>query len=315
MSDGMRLAPIALFVYNRPWHTRQTIEALRGNDLAAESNLFIFSDGAKNSQESIAAVKEVREYLQTVGGFKSIKIAERSENIGLAESVITGVTQLCRQFGRVIVLEDDLLTGPDFLRYMNDALEFYQDAHKVMQVSAHMFPVVVEAVQDAFFLPFVTSWGWATWDRAWSSFDRLGHGYALLEKDKALRNSFDLDGAYPYFNMLQSQLRGRIDSWAIRWNLSVFLSKGLVLCPKQSLVTNIGFDGSGTHCGILLVEQMNQGDFRPRIFPTELEIRAEHVDVLRRHFINGKKSKLLKLLMRFRTRCTNYIHKLTPPKA
>jgi GT2 family glycosyltransferase len=239
-------APIALFVYNRPDHARLTVEALKKNALAQASDLFIFSDAPKKP-EAAETVREVREYIKTISGFGAVSIVERDKNWGLADSIIDGVSRLCKEYGRVIVLEDDLITSPRFLEYMNTALEKYAAEERVMQISGYMFPVEIQTTKEAFFLPVTTSWGWATWQRAWQHFDPAAQGYEALKHDRAKRKSFDLDGAYPYFRMLESQLRGEIDSWAIRWWLSVFSRNGLVLYPRQSLIENIGFDGSGTH--------------------------------------------------------------------
>jgi len=153
------------------------------------------------------------------------------------------------EFGKVIVLEDDLVISPYFLGYMNHALNLYADRYQVMQISGHMFPVNLQADTDAIFLPFTTSWGWATWERAWRSFDADSRSYFRLKNNKNLRYQFNLNGSYSYFNMLEDQLNGKIDSWAIRWYLSVFMQRGLTLYPTKSLLSNIGFDGSGTHCG------------------------------------------------------------------
>lgn len=244
----MKLAPIALFVYNRPEHTRKTVEALKKNSLAKDSDLIIFSDAPKNP-EAAAAVRDVREYILQIDGFKTVKIIERDKNWGLANSIIDGVTSVVNAHGRIIVLEDDLIVTLYFLDFMNRSLEKYQDEQQVIQVSGYMYPVKVDIEEDALFLPLCTSWGWATWQRAWQLFDPDAKGYVLVKADRALRKRFNLDGAYDYFAMLEDQLAGRIDSWAIRWYLSTFLFEGLTLYPKQSLVFNTGLDGSGTHGG------------------------------------------------------------------
>lgn len=259
------LAPIILFVYNRPWHTKQTVEALQKNKLSMDSELFIFSDGPKVTKESKTAVEEVRKYLKGIGGFKRIIIVERPENLGLADSVIVAVSEIVNKHGKAIIIEDDLVVAPCFLNFMNQALERYKNEDQVMQVSGHMFDVEIESSTDVVFLPFCSSWGWATWERAWLNFDPVMSGYDTLRKDKLLHNKFNLGGAYNYFGMLEKQKRGIIDSWAIRWYLSVFMLKGLTVYPQTSFVRNIGFDGSGTHCGRFpLSDELRFDDYSPK---------------------------------------------------
>ncbi len=269
----MRLAPIVLFVFNRPLHTRQTIEALQKNYLAKDSDLFIFSDAPKNPETAVK-VCEVRDFIRRITGFKAITIIEREHNFGLAASVIDGVTRLCNEYGRVIVLEDDLVTSQYFLEYMNTALDRYKDAQQVMQISGYMFPVDFATTTDAVFLPMTTSWGWATWQRAWQHFDPSASGYEELKCDVNLQRQFNLDGVYDYFSMLELQLQGKIDSWAIRWHLSVFLHKGISLFPKVTLVANKGFDGSGIHCGVSQLSNQKLESFKVNNYPV-VEVSEE----------------------------------------
>jgi len=240
------LAPVALFVYNRPDHTRQTVEALAANALAGETSLYVFSDAPRN-EAARQSVDEVRSYVRSITGFKCLTLIERDTNFGLARSIIDGVTGLCEQYGRVIVVEDDLVTSPRFLSYMNDALTFYEHETLVMQIGGHIVPIPeFSERREALFLPFITSWGWGTWARAWKHFDPTAQGWETIRDDRALRNRFNLDGHFDYATMLQMQLDGKIDSWAIRWYLSVFMKRGLALFPPRSFVRNIGFAG-GTH--------------------------------------------------------------------
>jgi hypothetical protein len=239
-------APIALFVYNRPTHTRQTVEALRDNALAGASDLFIFSDAPK-SEVGYTGVAEVRRYLRQIEGFKSVTIIEREKNWGVDPSIIDGVTMLCGRFGQVIVLEDDLVTSPWFLTYMNRSLGLYRDEERVMQVSGFMFPIAGFRDTEATFLKYATCWGWATWDRAWSQFRPNADGYQLLANDATQRRAFDINGSYDYFGLLQAFMTGKVDAWDIRWYLTVFVLDGLALFPHKSLVSNIGLDGSGVH--------------------------------------------------------------------
>lgn len=243
----MNSAPIVLFVYNRPWHTMRTVECLQKNRYAEQSELIIYADGPKEG-EADAEIRKVRDYLRKISGFKRISITERNHNFGLASSVIEGATEVIDKYGKAIVLEDDLELSPDFLRFMNAALDRYNNDNKVMQISGHMFNLSIEAETDAVFLPFTNSWGWATWKRAWDLFDPTMEGYKKIITDKNLIIRFNLDGALNFFEMLESQINGKLDSWAIRWYLDVFLATGMALYPVKSLVKHIGFGNGATHC-------------------------------------------------------------------
>jgi len=269
------LAPIALFAYNRPTHMRRAVESLLSNELAPTSDLYIFSDGPRNSAQE-PAIADVRRYANSVSGFRSVTVVERATNLGLANSIIDGTTRLTKEFDRVIVVEDDLVVSPRFLEYMNRALERYQDDDSAMQVSGYMFPVDIGAEADAFFMPFTTSWGWATWERAWRHFDPDMREFDALSSNRQLRDRFNLGGAYDYFGMLERQRGGSIDSWAIRWYLSVFMRDGLTLYPARTLVRNIGFDGSGTHCVDADFEQASmQPDFHVERFPPFVQLHPD----------------------------------------
>ena len=241
------LAPIAVFTYNRPKHTLRTLNALLMNPLANESDIIIYSDSARTANHN-KAVDEVRSYLSGLTGFRSIKVIHRDKNFGLAESIIQGVTEVLQQSEKVIVLEDDIVVSPYFLEYMNEALEQFVDDDRVISVHGYVYPVDIE-LPEAFFLPGADCWGWATWRRGWALFNSDGQ-YLLDELVRRhLIQEFDYNGAYPYSNMLKTQIKGANDSWAIRWHASAFLAGKLTLYPGRSLVHNIGTDGSGTHCG------------------------------------------------------------------
>ena len=241
------LAPILLFVYNRPAHTRRLVESLLRNAEAAESTLFVYSD-APRDEAARPAVDEVRRYLGSLRGFARVHVVERSENWGLARNVIDGVTSVLRDSDRVIVLEDDLVLAPYFLRFMNDALETYKDEPRVGHIQACDF-TQDPSLPDTFLIKWTGSWGWATWSRAWQLFNPDGR--ALLDEleRRRLTRAFDFGGAYRFTRMLRRQVEGRNNSWAIRWNASLFLSDVLSLNVGRSLVQNTGFDGTGTHCG------------------------------------------------------------------
>ena len=243
----MNLSPILLFVYNRPAHTRRCIESLSRNLLAVESELFIYADGAKD-QTVADEVEEVRQYIRLVQGFKKVILIERNENWGLAKNIIDGVSTQVRKYGKVIVLEDDLVVAPHFLRFMNDALETYQDEPKVGHIQACDF-TQDPSLPDTFLIKWTGSWGWATWDRAWKHFNPNGQELLHELEARKLTQTFDFNGKYGFTRMLRRQIEGKNNSWAIRWNASLFLKDILSLNVGRSLVQNEGFDGSGTNCG------------------------------------------------------------------
>lgn len=239
-------APILLFTYNRPSHTRQTLEALLNNRLASESELFVFSDGWKNETDK-PEVEKVRRVVSAIDGFKHVHIVKNSGNLGLARNVIQGVTQVVNEYGRVIVLEDDLITSPWFLTFMNDALERFADCENVGHIQGFSFPLA--ELPESFLIKWTGSWGWATWKRAWQHFNPDGQALMDELKRRRLTRTFDFNGNYPFTRMLQRQINGENDSWAIRWNASLFLKDILSVNAGRSLVKNIGFDGSGCHSG------------------------------------------------------------------
>lgn len=240
-------APIAFFAYKRPELTLRSLTSLMYNASADQSELFIFCDAAKTDLDE-RAVYQVRQIVRSRQWCREVHIIEHRANKGLARSIIDGVTQLVESFGRVIVLEDDLLLSNGFLDYVNRALDRYESVDQVLQISGHMFPVPnLSGENEAFFMPMVTSWGWATWRRAWRLFDPYATGYEDLKKDEELRKKFNLNGSYPYSTMLLAQMNGKIDSWAIRWWWSAFRAGGLSLFPKESLIRNIGAGVEATH--------------------------------------------------------------------
>lgn len=244
MSTGK--APIAVFIYRRPTHLRETLQSLRQCSGAEDARIVVFGDGPASAVHAadVAAARDVAR--QVLGDRAEYRFS--AENRGLAASVIAGVGEILLDHERVIVVEDDLRLSPDSLGFMNAALERYAEDTEVFQVSAHIVDVPEFATRsDALFLPFTTSWGWATWRRAWSGFDADAEGWERLCADRSLRHRFNVGGAVDYAGMLERQMSGVGDSWAIRWYWSVFRRSGLVLFPPRSMVRNTGLDGTGTH--------------------------------------------------------------------
>lgn len=239
-------APIVLFAYARPEHTRRTLEALAANVLADQSDLIVYSDAARSKRDA-EAVSAVRELIRATSGFCSVTLIERELNFGLARNIIEGVSEVLRQHERLIVLEDDMVTSPYFLRYMNEALERFADEDRIVSIHGYVYPVV-GGLPEAFFLPGADCWGWATWRRGWDCFNPDGAQLLRELKQRKLERAFDYEGSYPYTKMLEAQVAGTNDSWAIRWYASAFLLGKLTLYPGRSLVHNIGNDATGTHC-------------------------------------------------------------------
>jgi putative methyltransferase (TIGR04325 family) len=243
----MTLAPIVLFCYNRKDHLMRTVEALLNNELALSSILYVYSDGGK-SLADWDKVNDVRRYVDGIKGFHAIQVIKRNRNIGLANSIIEGVTDICERHGKVIVLEDDIVTSPFFLRYCNEALNVYENASDVVCIHGYTLPVG-KRLPETFFIRGADCWGWATWARGWRLFNPQGR-FLLEELERRhLLRDFDFGGTYPYSAMLRDQIGGNNNSWAIRWYASAFLDGKLTLYPGESLVQNIGTDASGTHTG------------------------------------------------------------------
>ncbi len=239
--------PVALFAYKRPQHLRQVVDSLLANPEAADTEIFIFCDAAARP-EDMPAIAEVRDYAKSVDGFKRVAVIERETNYGLSRSITEGVSDLCAEYGRAAVVEDDVLVSQYFLAWVNAALDKYENDERVLSVGCYVFPTQ-RKLPETFFLSLPDCWGWAVWARSWRGYQ--ADGVSLLQElhERNLEHIFDFEGAYPYTEMLRGQTLGKNDSWAVRWSASVLLASGLTIYPRRSMTRNIGFDGTGTHCG------------------------------------------------------------------
>lgn len=268
-------APIVLFVYNRPYHTRRTLEALSKNELAMQSDLFIFADGAKEnaSSEQLLQIEETRKVIREKQWCKNVEIIESPKNKGLADSIIEGVTKIINQYGKIIVLEDDLLTGKYFLNYMNDALDKYKNEAKVWHITSWRDPIATSNPNGSFFYPVMDCWGWATWADRWQHYKK---DCAFFKKkfNGKMRKAFNIDGTDKgMWQQILDNETGKINTWAIFWYATIFLNNGLCLAPCSSLVRNIGFDNSGEHCGINSFQEISQSvDVRVLQLPDAVEV-------------------------------------------
>ena len=289
-------APIALFVYNRPEHTRRTIKFLQQNLLAEESRLYIFSDAAKNPNNQ-SLVAEVREIIHSVEGFKHVELIERKSNLGLANSIIDGVSRLVKDYGKVIVFEDDLISSMYTLQYFNDALIRYQDEEKVMHIGAYMYPLKEENLPETFFYRAATSWGWATWDRAWKNFEP-DIDLIISRFDQEKKHRFTIDGTMNFWKQIQEFKSGKNNSWAIRWYASIFLKGGLTLNPSKSLIDNIGHDGTGIHSGMNDIYHVIINPQPIQSFPEKIE-ENQLVYHSIKNFLKNRKGSLWQRILRF----------------
>lgn len=291
-----QLAPIALFVYNRPDHTRRTIGHLQKNVLAEESRLYIFCDAAKTDADK-DKVEEVKQIAKETTGFKSIRVIVRDHNLGLANSIISGVTQLVYEYGKVIVFEDDLLSSPYALQYFNEALTRYANEEKVMHIGGYMYNLKDKGLPESFFYRAATSWGWATWARAWNHFEPdIDKLIARFDTMDIIR--FSIEGKMNFWRQVQEFKAGKNNSWAIRWYASIFLKGGLTLNPARSLINNIGHDGTGVHSNKEKMYDVHISQQPVKKYPDVIEEdeRAYHAI---KYFLTHRKGNLLKRMVRY----------------
>lgn len=251
MIKNNKLAPVVLFSYNRLEHTKQTIKALQKNTLATESELYIYSDGPKNDEVAVI-VDEIREYLKSIDGFKEVIIIEREKNLGLATSIIDGVTSVINKYGKVIVLEDDLITSKYFLKFMNDSLNVYGEKENIFSITGFSFSRNFMNFpngynEDIYLNIRPMSWSWATWIDRWEDVDWEVKDFQTFIRDTKQIKEFNRGGT-DLTRMLKNQINGKLDSWYIRWTFNAFQKSKLTIYPRISYVNNIGHDASGVHC-------------------------------------------------------------------
>jgi hypothetical protein len=282
--------PVAVFAYNRPQHTDRALEALARCHRLDECRFHFYLDGPKITENS-AAVADTLHVLESWQPTFNAHLVVRSFNLGLASSIVGGVSDLLANYGRVIVLEDDLIVEPDFLHYMIECLNHYADKPAVMQVAALTLQPPSDCATDVFLLPVTSTWGWATWARAWTHFSWTPIDLEKQQQDQAWQNRFNLNGSFAGNTMLADRLAGKNSSWGILWWYTVSRLNGLVAYPRDSLVRNTGFDGSGTHCGTSNLYDQKTATPHPRAhlpasltFPAVIHHTASHLTALETYF-------------------------------
>lgn len=310
VGEAMSVAPVVLFAYNRPQHLRRTIEALQLDPWAERTELIVHADGARDPRAQ-PGVEAVRRYLRGVDGFRRIEIHERPDNLGLARSVIDGVSRVLRSHPALIVLEDDLIVSPRFLQVMNALLERYADEPRVFSVTGYSFPTASVRPPrgypfSVYFSPRISSWGWGTWRDRWESVDWEVRDYASFAVDPHQRRQLARWGD-DLGEMLDAQMRGEIDSWAIRFSYAAHCQSRLSAWPIRSLVDNIGLDGSGMHCtpDPRLVQQIDPAWPSELRLPANVELDPRFVRQVRLHFGQD-------LLSRARRRLRAALGRFTP---
>jgi len=300
----LKFAPVVLFVYNRPNYLIQTLEALSNNEESKESLLFIYCDGPKQdaSELDLLKIKEARKIANSKQWFKEVQIIERESNLGLSNSIISGVNEIIERFNRVIVLEDDLVVSPFFLNYMNKALDKYQNIDDVISVVGHSYPInFSDTIKETFFIKNAECLGWGTWKRGWDLFEL--DALKLIEQldNNDLVSKFNFNNQYPYYKMLKLVAEGKVNSWAIRWYASSFINNKVTLFPKKSLVRHIGNVGSNIKADNSDLFGWELADKPVIFFETLIEELPENRNLLSLHFrkYNRKRLSLSTLIYAF----------------
>ncbi len=299
--------PVILFTYKRPLHTARALDSLSRCDRVDECRIYIYCGCAKSPADE-AAVKETRRVVLEWQPRLDARIIIEEKNVGCARSIVAGVTEMCNKYGRAIVVEDDLVLDRNFINYMLLALDKYQDAPGVLQVAGFMYPIDDGDLPDTFFLPFMSSWGWATWDRAWKTFNWSVDGWREKLSDRCARRRFNLDGTFDFYYMLKETMEGRTDAWDILWYYHIFNLDGKVLYPRRSLVWNGGFDGSGMNCGTKSIYQPEFEEFKrrnpmaPTAFPEEVGVNEHAFGKVKKYLKSVHPSGLKHLMERVRIR-------------
>lgn len=297
-------APVVLFVYNRPFHTEQTLNALASNIEAVDSELYIFCDGVKigASIEDVNNINLVKKIVRNENRFKKVNLIIRENNIGLANSILNGVTEVVNKYGKIIVLEDDIVVTKDFLYYMNKSLHIFESRKNVYHINGFNNESNLQfLLNDYYFLNFMSCWGWATWRDRWDNIVLdYSYFYDLLMNSNATLYDYNYDNVLKFHKQLEMNINGEINTWAILWYSTVYFNKGLCLTPKYSFVNNIGMDGTGVHCGSTSVYNKRfaksnriSKEFFSKLNVRELGISRLHLKLF---YIHGNEVSILKLL-------------------
>jgi len=280
---------ITLFVYNRPYHTKKVLEGLKMNNI---SKLYIFSDGSKNHKDK-AEIKEVRNLIRTIDWCET-EIHISFENKGLANSIVDGVNYMLSKYDRVIVLEDDCIPSSDFVSFMEECFDRYEETEEVMSISGYSPPIKIPTnyKYDIYFSYRFCSYGWGTWKKTWKFFKGDNNLQNKIKESRNFRKGVFLAGK-DLIPMLEKRIKGENDSWAVFWSLNIVENKGFCINPVHSRIMNIGFDDSGIHSKFTNKFDVNlyKGDSENLIFPDEIIVHNKIVKRYRSFYVPSVKKE------------------------
>lgn len=298
-------APVAFFTYIRFKKLKRVIEKLKKNDLSKKTDIFFFSDAAKNTND-IKKVNRVREYLKNIKGFKKKRIIIRSKNLGNGTNIIKGINEVFKKYDKIIVLEDDLDIGENFLTFMNNCLFKYSKNKKIWHVGGWTYNINIKNQYDIFFSRIMNCWGWATWKNRWKFFEKNPKKLIkYFDNNFEKINKFNLNGKINYFSQIVRNKNKNINTWAVFWYAQIFINNGLCISPNVSLVNNNGFDIDSTHSHpehffniIYKTKISKKKNFK---LPDEINENFDYYKLLENFFIskNNFINKVKKLLNNF----------------
>lgn len=268
----MELAPIILFVYNRPENTQRTLDELSKNEEAKHSILYIYCDGPKVNADSeqLGKINAVRTICSLENRFKLVNVVEREINLGLAPSIIAGVTEIVNKHGDIIVLEDDIRTSKYFLKFMNDSLKLYKNDERVISVGGCNYFVFGKQYPSTFFIPIPDCLGWATWSNRWKLFEADSKKLLKSLLEKKWEEKFNLYGFYNFSGMLKDQSEGKVSSWAIRWQATAYLNDMITIYPNPSVTQHLESKDATHAVGL---------NITPPLLMEPLELTKQHLSV------------------------------------
>lgn len=293
--SAKQFSPVVVFAYNRPVYLEQTLRALKNNPESAESILYIFCDGAKPTatQDDLNSIAEVRVLARKEKWCGEVVVIVSEKNNGLSESIINGVTTVIEKHGRVIVLEDDLVTSTCYLKFMNEALNKYESLDKVISVVGYNYPIKYdEDFPETFFLKSADCLGWGTWKRGWDLFERDANSLINKIESGNLISEFNFDNQYPYMKLLKNVAKGTANSWAIRWYASALVNQKLTLFPHKSMVRHIGNIGTNVKADNSDIFGWEISNKPVTYFEPELAEKKENRNKLAMHFRKYNRRRL-----------------------